>query len=126
MLNGQTVLIVEAEFLIALDIQHMLEDLSAGDMLFARAVNEVLAMTPKWPEISLAIVELDADSARTSALVSGLCAAGVSVILTTTDSALAGRKLAIPDLPVVVKPMSQADFRMAVDRALADRSSQPA
>ena len=37
MLNGQTVLIVEAEFLIALDIQRMLETLMAGPPAFPGA-----------------------------------------------------------------------------------------
>ena len=117
MLNGRTVLIVEAEFLVALDIQHLLEDLAAGEMVFARAPREALAMAPRWPELALAIVEIGLDNADATLLVDQLCAAGVGVVLTSTDGARDGRTGGT-GLPVIVKPASEADFRAAVARAL--------
>ena len=96
MLTDQTILIVEEEFLIALDIQGMLEALVAGQMLFARSTVEAHQSEPHWPSIDLAIVEIGADQTTVATLIEGLRAAGIAIILTTTDSARGTRRTRAP------------------------------
>ena len=56
MLNGRTALVVEEEFLIALDVQRMLEALGVGLTLFARTPAEAEQLRARWPEIAIAIL----------------------------------------------------------------------
>ena len=123
MLNGQTILVVEAEFLIALDIQRMLEGLGAGQMLFARAAHEVQELAPRWPTIGLAIVEIGPNFSETT-LVHGLLAENIPVICSAADSALRQGHPDFPGVPVVIKPMSDEDLAAAIAAALTSRTSQ--
>lgn len=122
MLNGHTVLIVEAEFLVALDIQTMLESLSAGALLFARSPHEAHACSQQWPAIDLAIVELGDDYHTTSALLRGLHEAGAALIVTTADSTMQQGHPDFPDAPVILKPMLEEDFRRAIGAAVDQRT----
>jgi len=119
MLSGRKILIVEAEFLIALDIQRMLETLLSGDMLFARSPKEARAHEQLWPSIDLAIVELGLDPQESLALLHGLRRAGTALILSTGDSKIRQGHPEFPGAPVIVKPMSEEDFHRAVTVALA-------
>src|SRR5690349_19775253 len=85
MLNGRTALVVEEEFLIALDIQRMLENLGVAQALFARSAAEAEHMRPSWPEIGIAIVEIRSDDIAAFQLVEAFQGAGVPTVLTTAD-----------------------------------------
>ncbi|MGV8855566.1 MAG: hypothetical protein ACOH2L_13065 [Devosia sp.] len=122
MLNGQTVLIVEEEFLIALDIQRMLETLSAGPTLFARSLSEAHGHQEQWHAVDLAIVELGEAGAPTNALLQGLRAAGITLVLSTTDTMMQQGHPEFPGAPVIVKPMMEEDFRQAIAKALTQRA----
>lgn len=121
MLNGRIALIVEKEFLIALDIQRMLETLGAGQTLFARHVTEAEQLRARWPEIAIAIVEVRADDAPTTHLAETLAAAGIPIVLITTDAETQHDFAASPSLPVVVKPVPEEALANAVRQALAGR-----
>jgi len=118
MLNGQTVLIVEAEFLIALDIQRMLETLTAGPLIFARSPEEAHEHRQRWPEVGLAIVEIGRDEDPALSLLAALQESGIALIIVTTDSALHQGHPTFPGAPVVIKPMIEDAFRSAVTLAL--------
>ena len=122
MLNGQTILVVEAEFLISLDIQRMLEGLGAGQMLFARAADEVQELGTHWQTIGLAIVEIGPNSSDAATLVRGLLAENIPVICSAADSALRQGHPDFPGVPVVIKPMSDPDLAAAIAAALTDRN----
>jgi hypothetical protein len=119
MLSGQTVLIVEAEFLIAFDIQAMLEDLSAGQLLLARSAAEANRFKPDWPSIDLAIIECVRNCVQTDELLTGLLQSGTPVVLNSSDSALIDGHPDFPDIPVIIKPMIEEDFRRSVAQAIA-------
>tara|TARA_R110002124_G_scaffold114535_31_gene269534 strand:- start:4583 stop:4987 length:405 start_codon:yes stop_codon:yes gene_type:complete len=123
MLNGQTVLIVEAEFLIALDIQRMLETLMAGPMIFARSPQEAHEHRQRWSGVDLAIVEIGRDQDPALSLLSALQESGIALIIVTTDSTMNQGHPAFPGAPVVVKPMVEDAFHGAVTQAL-DQSSR--
>ena len=122
MLSGQTILVVEAEFLIALDIQRILEGLGAGQMLFARAPHEVRELAPRWQSIELAIVEIGPNPTAGSTLVHELRDQSIPVILITADHALRQGHPDFPSIPVTIKPMSDEDLAAAIAQALASRT----
>ena len=119
MLTGRTALVVEEEFLIALDIQRMLEALGVGQTLFARTAAEAAQLQARWPEIAIAIVEIRAGDASTSALAESLVAAGIPTVLITADfngrHGIAGALA----LPVVVKPIPEEHMTAAIGHALS-------
>ena len=118
MLNGRTVLIVEAEFLIAFDIQRMLEAQLTGSMLFARSPVEASEHQALWPTIDLAIVDVGLDAEGILPLLLGLRQAGVALILSTTESKMRQGHPQFPGAPVLIKPMIEDDFHRAVSAAL--------
>lgn len=121
MLNGQTVLVVEEEFLIALDIQRMLEAYDTGQMLFARTAEEAHELEPHWPSIGLAIVETRRDWPHSLELIRRLRDAGIAVVLNTADSAIRRGHPDFPGVPVAVKPMAEEDLLAAIEQAVAPK-----
>ncbi len=119
MLTGHKVLIVEAEFLVAFDIQRMLETLMTGPMLFARSPLEARDHEHLWPSISLAIVDLGHQPDHVGPLLHGLRDAGIAVILSTMDNKMQQGHPDFPGAPVIIKPMIEDDFHRAVAAALA-------
>jgi hypothetical protein len=80
MLSGERLLIVEEEFLIALDIQRVLEGANAQKAVFARNFGEVASMGDRLGEFDLAIVnppKEDSDLAVAQRIV----ASGVAVVV---------------------------------------------
>jgi len=119
MFSGHKVLIVEAEFLIAFDIQRMLEALLSGQMLFARSPEEARQHEHLWPAINLAIVEIDPHPEQSRALLDGLRQAGIPLIVSTVDASLRQGHPDFPGAPVLVKPIMEESFHHAVTTALA-------
>ena len=117
MLVGQTILIVETEFLIALDIQRCLETLGASQTVFARDVMEALDAAPRWPSFSLALVEVHRERDEDIALLLGLQQAGVRLVLLTTDVQL---RHGLPGFaaPTIVMPFLEEDLVSAIEQAL--------
>lgn len=106
-LAGKRVLVVEAEFLVALDIQRMLERAEAGETVFARGIAEAAALGAHFPQYELAIVEVPPnDGLAAVALLERLRSGGIPVIATTTT----GPSLApVPAaVPILYKPFDEA------------------
>lgn len=121
MLNGQTALVVEEEFLIALDIQRMLETLGVGKTLFAGTAAEAQTLQTYWPEIGIAVVEIRSRDAAALQLVDQLRKASVPTVLTTADVTVGHGPGAFPDLTVLPKPIPEDAMASAVRQALAAR-----
>jgi CheY-like chemotaxis protein len=121
MLSGQTILVVEAEFLIALDIQRMLEGLGAGQMLFARTAEEAHQLQSHWPTVGLAIVEVQPEQPQTIALLQSLRHHDVTIVLSSADSAMRRGHPEFPDIPMLVKPMADDDLANAIRQALSNQ-----
>jgi CheY-like chemotaxis protein len=119
MLAGQTVLIVESEFLIALDIQRCLEALGAAQTVFARNTVEALDAIGRWPGFVLALVEIHHEHDDDAALLRGLGEAGVKLVLLSSDATLRRGNPGFPGAPVVMKPFLEEDLAGAIERALA-------
>ncbi|SFC35982.1 response regulator [Devosia psychrophila] len=117
MLRGSPVLIVEEEFLIALDIQQMLEALGVGQTLFARNASEARQLRQHWPDLALAIIELRLDHSHNQQLPTELSAAGVPLVITTGDIGLSRNITSA--VPILVKPIPEETMASAIARALA-------
>jgi CheY-like chemotaxis protein len=119
MLTGQTVLIVESEFLIALDIQRCLEALGTTQTVFARNTAEVFEAIDHWCSFSLALVEVHYQNDTDAALLRGLAEAGVKLILLTADATLRRGHSGFPAAPIVMKPFLEDDLASALKQVLA-------
>lgn len=119
MLTGQTVLIVETQFLIALDIQRILESLGATQTLFARNAADALDAAAHWPECNMALVEIRPERDDDIALAQGLHRTGVKLVLMTADAILRRHAPGFPAAPLLMKPFSEDDLASAIKQALA-------
>jgi DNA-binding NtrC family response regulator len=120
MLNGQTALVVEEEFLIALDIQRMLELMGAGQTLFASTPGEAEHFRARWPELGIAVVEIRHRDEAAIDLVERLRSAGIPTVLTTADLDI-GQTRDLADLALLPKPIPEDEMTSAVRQALAAR-----
>jgi two-component SAPR family response regulator len=119
MLDGTTVLVIEEEFLIALDIQRMLGTLRSGEVLFARSAAEAVALEQHWTNVGLAIVEIALQRDGALDLIERLRNLGVPIVLCSADTALRHGMPQFPDLPLIIKPMAEADLTAAIAKVLA-------
>jgi DNA-binding response OmpR family regulator len=118
MLDGKRLLIVEDEFLIALDIQRILEAAAASATLFARSVMEAETQSEKFSALDLAIIEIaqEPDHARQFAML--LMAHGVRVVFTSSSSQHREGLADMPQAPVVIKPFGEEELLAACLAAL--------
>jgi len=121
MLQGKRILIIEEEFLIALDIQRILEGAGTSQTVFARSVEEAERLAGRWREFDLVLLEISYENPAAIALAASILEAGVAVAITSSD--LAYRR-GVPGLlgrPVVIKPFVEDDLIMACNAALTPR-----
>lgn len=117
MLDGRTVLVVEEEFLIALDLQRMLEALDAGQMVFARSPAEAMAAAVHWKDSAVALIEWRPEEGECVSLLEALEITGIPVVFVATHANVQ----APPDgRPVVSKPVRELALASAIETALAN------
>jgi CheY-like chemotaxis protein len=115
MLSRLRLLIVEDVFLIALDIQRVLEDANAAQTVFARNFAEASSLADRFGEFDLAIVN-PPDPASLE-IAARLAAAGLAIVVCTAARIdLSGTPLA--GAPLVIKPFSDEDLLAACREAL--------
>lgn len=122
MLNGRTALILEKEFLIALDQQRILEALGVGETLFAHTPAEAEQLLGREAAIALALVEIHQEDAAAHALLARLLAQAIPVVLTTADTALLRGYAPFPHLPVLVKPVPEEELKAAIVATLPGKA----
>lgn len=121
MLSQQKLLIIEDEFLIALDIQRIVEEANAVQTVFARSFAEAQALTGRFDAFTLAIVNPPTDAAELETAAQ-LASAGLAIVICTaavTD--LAGTPLG--DAVTILKPFADGDLLAACQRALLKRNT---
>ena len=121
MLSGERLLIVEEEFLIALDIQRVLEDAHALRAVFARNYKELAALEPRFGEFDLAIMTPPRPGTSDQAITDRLAKSGPAIVVcSATPPNLAGT--ALDGSEIVRKPFSDDELLSACRRALAKRN----
>lgn len=117
MLNGTAVLIVEEEFLIALDIQRMLDALGAGQIFCARNAREAVSQKHLWHDAGLAVIDLGLNRTATLELIPRLIEMGVPVVLCSADAGFRRDIPAeFPGLPIITKPMAETELVHAIGK----------
>lgn len=118
MFTDREILVVEAEFLIALEIQRILEEAHAARMVFARSSQEAEALAYRLPQYDLVIVELILGDDASERFARQALQAGAPLVLTggSPDGAAA-----FPGVPFVSKPFTEATLLAAAAAAFASR-----
>ena len=111
---GKTALVVEAEFLIALDLQRMLEAAGYTETMLARDAHEVEALLGRRSDVELALVELRLGDEGAYACITDLRRRGIAVICVTSDYEISTGKAGLGGLPVLTKPVSEEMFSSAL------------
>lgn len=119
MLTGRSVLIVETEALIAIDIQSVLESLGTANFVVAYNAFDAMEMGEHWASAALAVVEVEPFHPELMALARTISQAGIPVIAITADSGLANGLPDLQQVEVLLKPVPEAILVGAVQRALA-------
>jgi DNA-binding response OmpR family regulator len=120
MLSGTRLLIVEEEFLIALDIQRVLEGANARQAVFARDFREVEKLLDRLAEFDLAIVTAPREGTSDLAIAERLVNAGVAIVVcSAARGSIANTPLSAAE--IVDKPFSDEALLKACCRALARR-----
>lgn len=120
MLSSQRLLIIEDVFLIALDIQRILEDANAEKSVFARNFGEAQALAGRFSEFDLAIINPPPAGSPEMATAALLAAGGPAIVVCTAAKIdLTGTPLEGAEL--IIKPFSDDDLLAACQRALARR-----
>ena len=120
MLSSQRLLIIEHEFLIALEIQRILEEANASQTVFARDFGEAAELAERFGEFDLAIINPPLEGSPEIHTAGRLMAAGPALVICTAGPvALAGTPFA--GVEVVRKPFADGDLLAACQRALAKK-----
>jgi CheY-like chemotaxis protein len=114
MLAGRTVLVVETQFIIALGVQTVLEDLGASNVILATSAGEAHANASAWGRAGLAVIELEANRPELIELARQVSQSGIPVLGLSADTRLAFGVPELPGTPIVIKPIPDEDLAAAI------------
>ncbi|KRA97382.1 hypothetical protein ASD83_09585 [Devosia sp. Root685] len=97
-------LIVEAQYLVALDLQHTLDQLGPGKVVIALNPGHARELAKDWVNCDLAIVEVERELPEHIALIGELLRKGIPVIGLTADSGLQRHLNWFAGTPILLKP----------------------
>jgi DNA-binding NtrC family response regulator len=119
-LAGKHCLVLDDEFLIALDIQQILESAGAADVSCFSKTDEALAAIASGAKFDLAVLDVKlGDDADTSlALAAALTEQGTPFVFLTGMRAADGPVSKFPEAPVVEKPYQVPALMDALRKAL--------
>lgn len=121
MLSSQRLLIIEDVFLIALDIQRVVEGANAQQTVFARNFAEAEALADRFAEFDLAIVNPPEPGSPQIDTAARLAAAGPAIVVCTASDLDLG-ETPLAGAEVITKPFADGDLLAACQRALARRA----
>lgn len=120
-LAGQTILILEDEFLIAADIEQMCLGAGAEKVLIAGDMDDF----DEGAFFDLAVLDLALGDGSTTAFAARLSARGTPFVFTTGATDLEALVRDFPGVPIVAKPMTGPDLVEALTVAIRN-ASEPA
>jgi CheY-like chemotaxis protein len=120
LLIGKRCLALDDEFLIALDIQQILERAGATEVISVASASEAIELISREPKFDLAVLDVKLggpkqDSLKVAALLS---AKGTPFVFLTGMSVDDAHAKQFPQAPVLEKPYDAATLLDAVRRAL--------
>lgn len=122
LLDGLRILVLEDEFLIAMDVEQICRDAGATDVIIARTLEEAEGATA---DFDAAIIDMMLEGKSTLNFAAALRDGGVPFVFASGYSDLGEATTSFPDATIVGKPYSGDDLvkalSMACDRTrLAD------
>jgi len=110
---GMTVLVVEDEYLIALEAQRMIEEAGAEQVILANSTADVGKLLADGPRIDVALLDLRLGSEDATPLIGTLEESGIPLLLTTGFNT--GAPAGVPSLS---KPYRETELIEAILRLL--------
>jgi len=120
-LRGKRFLVVEDEFLILLDIQHILEGAGAAHVATATRLAEAETMLAR-DTFDAVLLDLKLDKETSLQLAAKLAAQKIPFLFMTGAPGEANQAQAFGEVPVVGKPFDSAAMLAALSKALAGRN----
>lgn len=117
-LASRRVLVVEDEFLIALDIEQMLRALGAQTIDLATSISDSLAAIERTPP-DLAILDLKLRTETTAPIADVLQARAIPLIFVTGYSDLDTLPVRLRGAPILRKPVERAALASILDELLS-------
>lgn len=122
-LKGLRVLILEDEFLIAMDVEQLCRDSGAEDVFIVRSLEE-LDGTANMPDFDVAIVDLMLSGVSTLDFARQIYDCGVPFVFASGYNDLQEITEKFPNVSVVGKPYAGEDLIAAVTAAVINRNSR--
>jgi DNA-binding response OmpR family regulator len=114
LLAGLRVLLLEDEFLIAMDLEQLCRDHGAEDVIVIRSLNELDADRAPPAGVGVAIVDVMLGGEQTLDFAEGLHAAGVPFVFASGFSQLDDMDERFPGVKLIGKPYSGPELIRAV------------
>lgn len=125
-LAGLRVLILEDEFLIAMDVEQVCRDHGAADVVISRSLDGLAELTADT--FDAAILDLKLGTVSTLDFARELFEAGIPFVFATGYADPSETERDFPGVPVLTKPYLESDLVDAlatVSRRIADRITPP-
>ncbi|MGH6925395.1 MAG: response regulator [Propylenella sp.] len=116
-LAGLTILIVEDTYLIALEVQRMVEEAGAQRATLAATVSEVRERLAAGRPIDVCILDLRLGEEDATPLIEELRERGIAVLVATGFDSVGPNV----DVPLLQKPYQEAELVAAIRAALGER-----
>lgn len=120
-LKGLRVLILEDEFLIAMDVEQLCRDSGAEDVFIVRSLQE---FATDMPDFDVAIVDLMLSGVSTLDFARQIYDRGVPFVFASGYTDLQEITEKFPNISVIGKPYAGEDLIGAVTAAVANRNSR--
>jgi CheY-like chemotaxis protein len=117
--DGRRILILEDEFLIAMDLEQICRDHGAADVLIARTLDELGANPLETFDFDAAVVDMRLSGTSTVDFARNLMASRVPFVFATGYADPEEMALLFPGVPIVTKPYLVDDLIMALESAMA-------
>lgn len=123
-LAGLRVLVLEDEFLIAMDVEQLCRDGGAEDVVIVRSLDELDPIVDKPRTFDVAIVDLMLSGISTLDFARRLYDLGVPFVFASGYSDLHEIAEKFPDIAIISKPYAGEDLVGAIAAAVTNRDSR--
>eukprot|EP01133_Synstelium_polycarpum_P025712 gene25712-30882_t len=118
-LTGKRLLVLEDEYLIALELERIAEECGAKSVHVVSTVAELLFWIESQPPCDIAILEVKARGTSSLGAASLMLQRGVPVVFATAYDQQRSGIAGFADVPVVLKPYGKTQILQAVATAFA-------
>ncbi|TKT75499.1 response regulator [Aquamicrobium sp. LC103] len=125
MLDGLRILILEDEFLIAMDVEQLCRDHGAGEVVILKSLDEAGSDPDRFRVFDVAVIDVMLSGASTFDFAKGLRGLGVPFVFATGYSDFEHLSREFPTVRVVGKPYSGSLLVEALLHAVKQAAGDP-